>query len=87
MKQIKLSGREKAVLRSIDYATGNTGEEIQTRTQIEGTDLADVLNGLCDVGYVEAFPPVEPITYLNYGATRFEVNPSYALQLKDALRR
>lgn len=87
MKQIKLSGREMAVLRSIDYATGSTGKEIFDRTQIEGQDLADILNGLSDVGYVESFPPVEPITYLNYGDTRFEINPSYALQLKEAMKR
>jgi len=87
MKQIKLSGREQAVLRAIDYATGSTGTEIFERTQIDTSDLADVLNGLYDVGYVEAFPPVEPITYLNYAATRFEINPSYALQLKAAMKR
>ncbi len=87
MKQIKLSGREMAVLRAIDYATGNTGKEIQERTQIDGNDVADVLNGLYEVGYVEAFPPVEPVTYLNYGDTRFEINPSYAQELKVAMRR
>jgi hypothetical protein len=87
MKQIKLSGREQAVIRAIDYATGSTGMEIHERTQIDGSDLSDVLNGLCDVGYVEAFPPVEPITYLNFGATRFEINPSYALELKNAMKR
>lgn len=87
MKQIKLSGREQAILRAIDYSSGSLGEEIQERTQIEGGDVADVLNGLCDVGYVETFPLVEPVTSQNYAATRFEVNPSYALQVKEALRR
>lgn len=87
MKQIKLSGREQAVLRAIDYATGSTGDEIRERTQIDGGDLADVLNGLYDVGYVETFPPVEPVTSHNYAVTRFEINPSYALQLKAAMKR
>lgn len=87
MKQIKLSGRELAVLRAIDYATGSMGTEIFERTQIDGGDLADVLNALCDAGYVEAFPPVEPVTFLNYEQTRFEVNPSYAQQLKESMRR
>lgn len=87
MKQIKLSGREQAVLRAIDYATGNTGEELRERTQLDAGDLADVLNGLCEVGYVETFPPIEPVTFLNYEATRFEINPSYAQQLKETLRR
>jgi hypothetical protein len=61
--------------------------EISERTQIDGSDIPDVLNGLCETGYVEAFPPVEPITFLNYEHTRFEINPSYAQQLKEALRR
>jgi len=87
MKQIKLSGREMAVLRSIDPASGSTGAEILERTQIDQSDLADVLNGLYDVGYIECFPPVEPITYLNYAATRFEINPSYFQDLKNAMKR
>ena len=87
MKQIKLSGREQAVLRAIDYANGNTGTEICERTQIEGPDLADILNGLCDVGYVEPFPMVDLINTANYAKTLFEVNPSYALQLKEAMKR
>jgi hypothetical protein len=87
MKQIKLSGRELAVLRSIDYASGSTGTEIRERTSIDGSDLVDILNGLADVGYVETFPFVEPVTFLNYEATRFEINPAYALQLKGAMRR
>ena len=87
MKQIKLSGREMAVLRSIDYASGSTGTEIQERTQMEMTDIADVLNGLFDVGYVETFPIVAQITGANVEATRFEINPSYALQLKEAMKR
>jgi hypothetical protein len=87
MKQIKLSGRELAALRAIDYATGSTGNEIRERTAIDGGDLADILNGLCETGYVEVMPLVEPVTYLNYAESRFEINPSYALQLKEAMRR
>jgi len=87
MKQIKLSGREMAVLRAIDYAVGSTGVEIRDKTAIEGTDVADILNSLCDIGYVEVFPPAEPINYLNYAESRFEINPSYALQLKEAMKR
>ncbi|HEV7866614.1 MAG TPA: hypothetical protein VGO90_02965 [Chthoniobacteraceae bacterium] len=87
MRQIKLSGREQAVVRSIDYASGSTGAEIQERTHIDGDDLPDTLNGLCELGYVECFPPTEPLTTLNYAAIRFEVNPSYALELKEAMKR
>jgi hypothetical protein len=87
MKNIKLSGREQAVLRAIDYATGSTGDEIRETTHIDGSELADVLNGLCDAGYVEVFPYAEQVTFLTYAASRFEVNPSYAIELREALRR
>jgi hypothetical protein len=87
MKEIKLSGREMAVLRAIDYATGSTGNEIREKTAIDGSDLADLLNSLCEIGYTEVFPFVEPVTFLNYAESRFEINPSYALQLKEAMRR
>jgi hypothetical protein len=87
MKKLKLSGREMAVLRAIDYATGSTGTEIRDKTAIDGADVAEILNALSEVGYVETFPFIEPITYLNYAETRFEVNPSYAMQLKEAMKR
>ncbi len=87
MKHIKLSGREQAVLRAIDYASGSTGEEIHATTHIDEDELADILNGLCDVGYVEVFPYAEKVTTQTCTASRFEVNPSYALELKEALRR
>lgn len=87
MREIKLSGREQAVIRSIDYATGSTGGEIGARTQIEPGDLADLLHSLCDIGYVEPTPYTELITFSNYHDLRFEVNPAYALELKIAMRR
>ncbi len=87
MRQIKLSGREQAVIRAIDFANGSTGEEIQERTHIDTADLADLLHGLCDVGYVETFPPTDPITSANCALLRFETNPAYAQELKAALRR
>lgn len=87
MKQIKLSGRELAVLRAIDYATGNTGTEICDKTSIEGTEVADILNGLCEVGFVEINPYADQVTLTNYADSLFEINPSYALQLKESMRR
>ena len=87
MKQIKLSGREQAVLRAIDYTSGSTGEEIQERTQIDGCDVADILNGMSDVGFVEVYPAADLVTFANYATSRFEINPAYAQQLKIALRR
>lgn len=87
MRQIKLSGREQAVIRSIDYASGSTGGDIATRTQIEPADLADLLHSLCDIGYLEPTPYTEMINFANYKDLRFDVNPSYALDLKASMRR
>ena len=87
MRQIKLSGRDQAVIRAIDYANGSTGDEIRERTHIEPDDLADILQGLCDVGYVESFPPTNPLNSSNCATLRFETNPAYAQELKAALLR
>ena len=90
MKVIKLSGRETAVLRAIE-TEGNTGAEIHERTQISPEDLADILNGMSDVGYIEAYkgtanlPMMDPVKYSEVLETRFEVNPSYAQELKKAI--
>lgn len=90
MKVIKLSGRETAVLRAIE-TEGNTGAEIQERTQINQEELTDILNGMCDVGYVEAYKPLsnlpqmDPIRNVDVLEFRFEINPSYAQELKKAI--
>jgi hypothetical protein len=93
MKEIKLTGREMAALKAIDYSTGSTGAEISAHTHIDETELLDVLNGLTDIGYVEAYPAGSECPLANevqpeaFTTTRFEINPSYALQLKEAMRR
>ncbi|MEA3212814.1 MAG: hypothetical protein QOE70_5871 [Chthoniobacter sp.] len=87
MRQIKLSGREQAVIRSIDYASGSTGAEIRERLQMEPSDLCELLHSLCDVGYLEPFPFTDIVTFANFATLRFEVNPAYAQDLKIALRR
>lgn len=92
MKQIKLTGREMAVLRAIENL-GTTGEEITDRTKIEVEDLTDILGALCDAGYVEAYRPgsnfasMDPLKQEEVAAGRFEINPSYASELKKALMR
>lgn len=87
MKKIKLSGRESAVLHAIGLTAGSTGVEIATRTSIEPVDLTDILNGLMDSGFVECSPPAEHVTLETMDDTHFEVNPSYALELRETLRR
>lgn len=87
MKEIKLSGREMAVLRAIDFTIGSTGADLQARTNIDPTDLADILNGMMEMGFIESIPFAEPLPLSAVAATRFEINPSYALQLREAMKR
>lgn len=87
MKEIKLSGRERTVLRYIDWATGTIGSELKDTTRLEAEDLVAVLNGLMEVGYIETEPYSEQTNEGTYAETTFEVNPSYALELKAAMSR
>ena len=87
MKEIKLSGRERSVLRAIDFATGTLGEELLDRTKLAPEDLVDVLNGLMTVGYAEMRPYAERTEPETVREATFDVNPSYAQQLKEAIAR
>jgi DNA-binding MarR family transcriptional regulator len=87
MKEIKLSGRERTVLRYIDWATGTKGSELIDTTRLEAEDLVSVLNGLLEVGYIETEPYAEQTNEATFRETFFEVNPSYALELKAAMAR
>lgn len=86
-RQIKLNGREMGVMRTIGFGLGLTGAEIQLRTQIDPDDLCDVLNTLLDVGYLSTSTMKERIPFLEYATETFEINPSYASDLKVAMRR
>lgn len=85
MKKIRLSGREAAVIRTIGFSLGATGQEIVERTHIEPAELTDILNGLMDVGYVECNPYVDKVDEMAMTVTEFEVNPGYAHELKASM--
>jgi len=85
MRRIKLSGRERAVLKAVGFAEAIPGEEIQDHTQIPVDDLTDVLNGLLAAGFVESRPFREQITSDEMPTLEFEVNPSYVHELKDSM--
>lgn len=87
MKQIKLTGRERSVLRYVDWATGSSGEELLENTKLEPEDLVDVINALMDVGFMEMVPYAEHTDVETFRQKKFEVNPSYALELKSAMHR
>ena len=87
MKQIKLTGRERTVLRQIDFSTGTTGADLIERTRLEPDDLVAVLNTLMGIGYAEMNPYAEETDEATFRDKLFEVNPSYALELHAAMAR
>lgn len=87
MKIIKLTGREQTVLKAIDFSNGTPGDEILKITRLERGDFVDIVNGLMDVGYVECSPYKEHVSTDNSDDHLFEVNPSYALELRKAMRK
>jgi hypothetical protein len=86
-REIKMNGRELGVMRTIGFGLGLTGAEIQERTQIDPDDLCDILNTLLDIGYLETPTMKERIPFAECAGTTFEINPSYATDLKVAMRR
>ncbi|MEA3187904.1 MAG: hypothetical protein QOD99_1734 [Chthoniobacter sp.] len=87
MKKMKFSGREIAVLRAIDFSTGTLGSEIIERTNIQPEEVLELLNTLLETGFVETDPPVQRVEAFAIFETKFEINPSYAHDLKATLLR
>ncbi|MEO7168421.1 MAG: hypothetical protein ABI787_01565 [Spartobacteria bacterium] len=87
MRRIKLSGRERAVLKAVGFATAVSGSQIQEHTQMPEEDLTDVLNALLAAGYVENKPYSDQIVTAELAASEFEVNPGYVHELKSAMQK
>jgi hypothetical protein len=87
MRRIKLSGRERAVLKALGFAEAIPGEQIREYTQIQPDDLTDVLNALLAAGFVESNPYREQVTPAEMATMEFEVNPAYAHELKSSMQR
>lgn len=88
MKNLKFSGREAAVIRAIDFATGTIGAEILVKTRIEAQEALDILNALLDAGFIETTPSQSDHVELKpFYSTIFEVNPAYAHDLRKSLIR
>ena len=86
-KAIKLSGREAAVLRAIGFGLGIPGTDLSERLQMAEDELVDVLNTLLDAGFVETESMKERVELAEFPNETFEINPSYASDLKAAMRR
>ncbi len=87
MRDIKLSGREAAVVRAIGFAESMLGAEILDSTRMEPEDVGDTLNGLIAAGFVETIPYAEQVDLAEMPSTAFEVNPAYVHELRNAIAR
>jgi hypothetical protein len=87
MRQIKLSGRERSVLKALGFAEGALGSHLLDLTQMQPDDMTDTLNALLAAGYVESKPYREQVTAAEMPATNFEVNPGYVHELRTTLAR
>ncbi|MEO6872603.1 MAG: helix-turn-helix domain-containing protein [Chthoniobacterales bacterium] len=87
MRRIKLSGRERSVLKTIGFAEGALGAELLEHTQMPPDDLTDVLNALLAAGYVESKPYREQVGVAEIAPMNFEVNPGYVHELRESMAR
>ena len=85
MREVRLSGREVAVVRALGFAESMLGAEILDATHMELEDAGDTLNGLIAAGLVETIPYSEQIDLAEMPATAFEVNPAYVHELRQAI--
>ena len=85
MKNIRLSGREATVIRSLGFGLAMSGSELLEHARLEENDLVDVLNGLMEVGFVECTPFADQTTVAALPTTEYEVNSAYAHELKTSL--
>ena len=85
MREVRLSGREAAVVRALGFAESMLGAEILDSTRMELEDASDTLNGLIAAGLVETIPYSEQIDMAEMPATAFEVNPAYVHELRRAI--
>ena len=87
MRQIKLSGREASVVRAIGFGEPTLGTDLQDVTHMDIEDLTETVNSLIAAGFVESIPYYEEVQLAETPVTSFEINPAYANDLKQSLRR
>jgi hypothetical protein len=75
------------MMRSIGFGMGITGAEIEERMAMSGDELVDILNTLLDMGFVETASMKDHVTSADYATEIYEINPSYASDLRTAMKR
>jgi DNA-binding MarR family transcriptional regulator len=87
MRQIRLTGREVSIVRTIGFAEAMSGTDILEQTRMQPEDVADSLNGMISAGFVESVPYSEEVSIDDLTTTAFEINPAYAGELRSAMIR
>ena len=73
------------MIRALGFGLAVPGRELGEITRLADEDLADVLNAMMEVGFVESTPFSEKTTAAALPTTEFEVNSAYVHELKSAL--
>jgi len=76
-----------AMIRAIGFGMGASGQELLDANRVELEDLADILNGMMNAGFVITTPQFLHINPGDLPATQFEVNPAYAREIRNVLYR
>ncbi len=87
MRQVKLTGREVTLVRTIGFAEPMLGSELLETTRMDPEDITDTINGLMSAGFVESIPYCETVQVADMPVTSFEVNPAYVGELRTAMLR
>ena len=86
-REIKFNGRELAIMRAIGFGLGVSGTELQERMNLPDDELVDVLNTLLDMGFIETTTMKERVAITDYTNENFEINPSYASDVREVMKR
>ena len=75
------------MMRSIGFGMGITGSEIQERMALPDDEIVDILNTLMGMGYIETMTMKDRVTLADYATENFEINPSYATEIRLSMKR
>jgi hypothetical protein len=87
MRNIKLTGREVSIVRTMGFNEAMRGVDILEQTRMDAEDVAFALNGLLSAGFVESLPYYEEVSVTDLETVSFEVNPAYVNDLRTAMIR
>ncbi len=86
MRRIKLSGRERTVIRGVGFGEGLLGPDLVERTGLPVDELIDMINGMLECGFLETTPYRDQITEEEFPSLTIEINPGYSQELREAIK-